>query len=84
MTWKVSHQSPYDEWRETDGDTRLRMLDWFLELSETGPPVDATFDPSIGMYCSTAPTGNLVEMMIFPDVLPPLIAIFRIREVPRW
>lgn len=44
-----------------------------------GPPVNAVFDPEIGMHRVTAPTGNRVEILIFPDLLPPLIAVFRIR-----
>jgi len=78
VTWRVAHRTAYEAWRERDEATRLALLEWMFEMTD-GPPVNAVFDPEIGMHRVTAPTGNRVEILIFPDLLPPLIAVFRIR-----
>jgi hypothetical protein len=77
VKWRVVHRTAYEAWREPDEAQRLALLDWMFELMN-GPPADAVFDPDIGMHRATASTGNRVDMLIFPDLLPPLIAVFRI------
>ena len=78
MKWNIAYRTAFEGWRELDVDRCLAMLDWFASLTD-GPPADVQFDSAIGLHWATAPTGNRVEMMILPNLVPPLIAIFRIR-----
>jgi hypothetical protein len=80
VTWRVVYKTTFDAWAawEPDHDKRLALLEWIVGLAD-GLPTEATYVPDRLVWRVTAPTGNQVELVPFPDLDPPVIAIVGIR-----
>jgi hypothetical protein len=56
----------------------LTLLEWIVGLAD-GLPDDATYVPDRLVWRAQAPTGHRVELVPFPDLDPPVIAVVGIR-----
>jgi hypothetical protein len=72
----VIYRTTFDGWTawDPDGDRRLTLLEWIVGLAD-GLPDNATYVPDRLVWQALAPTGHRVELVPFPDLEPPVIAV---------
>jgi hypothetical protein len=76
LRWRVIYRTTFDAWTawEPDGGVRLRLLEWIVGLAD-GLPDGALYLPDRLVWRVQAPTGHRVELVPFPDLDPPVIAV---------
>ena len=79
--WVVVTEDSYTDWEattddEADVELRIAVLEWVLDLQDTGPPPGGEFDEDRGLFSvEVDDTGVWIDYVVRQRLDPPAIVI---------